>query len=200
MGTNIVEVDDMINIAHNYATLENHFGKNVWVHRKGATSAKEGELGIIPGSQGTKSYIVRGLGNKESFMSCSHGAGRVMGRKQAKRELDLKEEQRKLDEQGILHSIRGVSNLDEATGAYKDINVVMENQVDLAEIVSKLDNVIKQGANERGIEFRLDISGELPKVACDVEMINSILMDLVTNALDACDSKEYNNEEHYDGT
>jgi len=129
---------ETINIAHNYATLESHFGKNVWVHRKGATSAKEGELGIIPGSQGTKSYIVRGKGNKDSFMSCSHGAGRKMGRKQAKRELNLEEEQRKLDEQGILHSIRGVGDLDEATGAYKDINVVMENQADLVDIVKEL--------------------------------------------------------------
>lgn len=127
-----------VNIAHNYASLENHFGKNVWVHRKGATSAKEGELGIIPGSQGTQSYIVRGLGNKDSFMSCSHGAGRVMGRKQAKKELNLEEEQRKLDEQGIIHSIRSVGDLDEATGAYKDINVVMDNQKDLVEIVKEL--------------------------------------------------------------
>jgi tRNA-splicing ligase RtcB len=72
---------EFINIAHNYAVKERHFGKEVWIHRKGATSAREGEYGIIPGSQGTKSYIVRGKGNPESFMSCSHGAGRVMGRK-----------------------------------------------------------------------------------------------------------------------
>ena len=125
-----------INIAHNYATLENHFGKNVWVHRKGATSAKVGELGIIPGSQGTQSYIVRGLGNKESFMSCSHGAGRKMSRTQAKKELNLAEEQKKLE--GILHSVRHKGDLDEATGAYKDINVVMNNQLDLVEIVKEL--------------------------------------------------------------
>jgi len=125
-----------INIAHNYATIENHFGKNVWVHRKGATSAKKGELGIIPGSQGTQSYIVRGLGNKDSFMSCSHGAGRKMSRTQAKKELNLAEEQAKLE--GILHSVRNVGDLDEATGAYKDINVVMKNQEDLVEIVKEL--------------------------------------------------------------
>lgn len=77
-------------IHHNYARFENHFGKNVIVHRKGSTSAKDGEFGIIPGSQGTKSYIVKGKGNPESFMSCSHGAGRKMGRKQAQRELSLK--------------------------------------------------------------------------------------------------------------
>jgi len=125
-----------INIAHNYATIENHFGKNVWVHRKGATSAKDGELGIIPGSQGTQSYIVRGKGNKESFMSCSHGAGRKMSRSAAKKELNLEEEQKKLE--GILHSVRTVGDLDEATGAYKDINVVMENQLDLVSIVKEL--------------------------------------------------------------
>ena len=80
---------DVINIAHNYARMESHFGKNVLIHRKGATSAREGEIGIIPGSQGTLSYIVQGLGSHESFQSCSHGAGRKMGRKQAQRTLDL---------------------------------------------------------------------------------------------------------------
>ena len=130
--------DKMINIHHNYAILENHFGENVIVHRKGATSAKEGQIGIIPGSQGTCSYIVRGLGNKESFMSCSHGAGRKMGRNEAKKNLNLEEEQKKLDALGILHSVRGVDDLDEAAGAYKDIDVVMENQKDLVEILVKL--------------------------------------------------------------
>jgi tRNA-splicing ligase RtcB len=130
--------EPMINIAHNYARLENHFGKNVMVHRKGATSAKAGEIGIIPGSQGTASYIVRGLGNPQSFKSCSHGAGRKMGRKQATRELDLEEQKSILDEKGILHGIRGKKDLDEAPGAYKDIDVVMENQKDLVEIVTKL--------------------------------------------------------------
>jgi len=125
-------------IAHNYAQMENHFGKNVMVHRKGATSAREGEIGIIPGSQGTCSYIVRGLGNIESFHSCSHGAGRKMGRKQACRELSLEEQQAILDEQGIIHGIRGEKDLDEAPGAYKDIDMVMENQNDLVEIVTHL--------------------------------------------------------------
>lgn len=133
-----IEFGPMINIAHNYARLENHYGKNVWVHRKGATSAKEGEIGIIPGSQGTKSYIVRGKGNKESFESCSHGAGRKMGRKQAERELDIEAETKMLDEQGITHSIRGVKDLDEAPSAYKDIKTVMENQKDLVDIVVEL--------------------------------------------------------------
>jgi len=131
-----VVFNDPINIAHNYAQMENHFGHNVVVHRKGATSARKGELGIIPGSQGTPSYIVRGLGNPQSFSSCSHGAGRTMGRKQAKRELDLAEQQALLE--GVVHSVRSVGDLDEAPGAYKDIAVVMENQKDLVEIVTEL--------------------------------------------------------------
>lgn len=127
-----------INIHHNYASIENHFGSNVWVHRKGATSAKNGELGIIPGSQGTASYIVRGLGNPESFMSCSHGAGRRLSRKKARETLDLDHEKRMLDDQGVLHAIRGKHDLDEASSTYKDIDVVMEEQKDLVEIVTKL--------------------------------------------------------------
>lgn len=127
-----------INIAHNYARMENHFGRNVMVHRKGATSAKEDELGIIPGSQGTHSYIVRGLGNRDSFMSCSHGAGRVLGRKQACRTLDLAAEQKRLDDLGVIHALRTESDLEEAPGAYKNIDVVMENQKDLVEIVTEL--------------------------------------------------------------
>ena len=125
---------DIINIAHNYAAIENHFGKNVIVHRKGATKAHEGQLGIIPGSQGTASYIVRGRGNKDSFQSCSHGAGRRMGRKQAQRELDLTEEIKRLDSLGVIHAIRGKKDLDEAAGAYKDIDTVMANQADLVDI------------------------------------------------------------------
>jgi tRNA-splicing ligase RtcB len=129
---------EFVNIAHNYARWENHYNTNVIVHRKGATSAKEGETGIIPGSQGTKSYIVRGKGNVESFESCSHGAGRTLGRKQAQRTLDLEKEIARLDEQGIIHSIRSKSDLDEAPGAYKNIDVVMENQRDLVDILVEL--------------------------------------------------------------
>ena len=92
-----VEFDDMINIAHNYAAMENHFNTNVMVHRKGATRAYSNQPGIIPGSQGTASYIVQGKGELESFMSCSHGAGRKMGRKQAQRELDFEEQKKILD-------------------------------------------------------------------------------------------------------
>jgi tRNA-splicing ligase RtcB len=138
MKTKEVADGNMINIAHNYARMESHFGKNVLVHRKGATSARKGEVGIIPGSQGTKSYIVMGLGNEESFQSCSHGAGRKMGRKDAQRRLDLEIEKKKLDEQGIIHGIKSVEDLDEAAGAYKDIDVVMENQNDLVSILHEL--------------------------------------------------------------
>lgn len=130
--------DEIINIHHNYAALENHFGRDVIVHRKGATSARKGQLGIVPGCQGTKSYIVRGKGNPESFMSCAHGAGRKMGRKQAIRELDLKAQKKLLDDQGIVHGLRNASDLDEAAGAYKDISEVMENQKDLVDIVFEL--------------------------------------------------------------
>ena len=133
-----VVYDPMINIAHNYAAWEEHFGTKVIVHRKGATSAKAGEVGIIHGSQGTKSYIVEGLGNPESFMSCSHGAGRVMSRSAAIRNLNLDEEKRKLDELGIIHSIRNKSDLEEASSAYKDISQVMALQNDLVKILVEL--------------------------------------------------------------
>ena len=134
----ILEFESEINIHHNFAQLENHFGQNVVVHRKGATSAREGELGIIPGSQGTASYIVKGKGNLESFKSCSHGAGRRMSRKKARENLNLDEEIKKLDEQGILHAIRHKNNLDEASSAYKNIDIVMKEQKDLVDIVVKL--------------------------------------------------------------
>jgi tRNA-splicing ligase RtcB len=134
-----VQFEELINIAHNYAAWENHFGENVLVHRKGATRARLGELGIIPGSQGTKSFIVEGLGNPESFESCSHGAGRVMGRKQAQRELDLDTEIKRLDEKGIVHGIRNRKDLDEAAGAYKNIDIVMANQTDLVKVKVELE-------------------------------------------------------------
>jgi len=127
-----------INIAHNYARLENHFSEEVIVHRKGATSARSGETGIIPGSQGTKSYVVRGKGNAESFQSCSHGAGRALGRRQAQRTLDLKEEIERLEKSGIIHAVRHMKDLDEAPGAYKDIDRVMEDQQELVDIVLTL--------------------------------------------------------------
>ncbi len=133
---NFGSVQDIINIAHNYASIENHFGKNVWVHRKGATKASKGLVGIIPGSMGTSSYIVEGLGNPESFESCSHGAGRKMGRNEAVKTLDLKHEQEIM--KGILGAPRTKEDLQEAPGAYKDILDVMENQKDLVKILVEL--------------------------------------------------------------
>ncbi len=133
-----VQFEPTINIAHNYAAWEHHFGHNVVVHRKGATRARQGEIGIIPGSMGTKSYIVEGLGNPESFMSCSHGAGRRLGRKAAIRSLSLEEECRKLDERGILHSMTE-KGLDEAPSAYKDIEQVIAYESDLVRPIVELE-------------------------------------------------------------
>ena len=129
---------DEVNIHHNYACLENHFNTNVWVHRKGATSAKKGELGIIPGSMGTPSYRVQGLGNSESFMSCSHGAGRVLGRLAATRQLTPESCDQVM--QGIVYDrwskvrrgkAKGMYDLGEAPQAYKNIEAVIEAQLDL---------------------------------------------------------------------
>jgi len=136
-----VQFEPIINIAHNYAVWENHFDENCIVHRKGATRARLGEIGIIPGSQGTKSYIVEGLGNVDSFQSCSHGAGRAMSRTEAVRNLSLEDEVAKLEAQGIVHAIRDQKDLEEAAGAYKDIDEVMANQTDLVKIVTELSPV-----------------------------------------------------------
>ena len=133
-----IEFEPMINIAHNYAAWEHHFGKNVIVHRKGATLAREGIVGIIPGSQGTASYIVEGLGNPDSFNSCSHGAGRLMSRTAAVKTLSLEDEVKKLDDQGIVHAIRSQRDLEEAAGAYKDIEQVINNELDLVKILTRL--------------------------------------------------------------
>lgn len=128
-----------INCHHNYATREVHFGEQVWVTRKGAVSAREGELGIIPGSMGTGSFIVEGLGNQESFCSCSHGAGRVMSRGQAKKLISL--EDHKAAMQGIEARVdEGV--LDESPAAYKDIGAVMDAQRDLVRIRHRLRQVV----------------------------------------------------------
>ena len=133
-----IEFDPMINIAHNYAACENHFGKNVFVHRKGATLARKGITGIIPGSQGTASYIVEGLGNPESFSSCSHGAGRVLSRKAAIRTLNMAEEVAQLEAKGIVHAIRCQDDMQEASGAYKNIEEVIANELDLVKVRTRL--------------------------------------------------------------
>ncbi len=133
-----IDFEPMINIAHNYAAWENHYGNNVIVHRKGATLARKGITGIIPGSQGTASYIVEGLGNPDSFCSCSHGAGRVLSRTAAINTLDLEEEIKQLEEKGIIHSIRSQRDMQEASGAYKDIDRVIANQADLVNVKTRL--------------------------------------------------------------
>ena len=133
-----IEFEPMINIAHNYAAFEHHFGKDVIVHRKGATLAREGVIGIIPGSQGTASYIVEGLGNPDSFCSCSHGAGRVLSRKAAIKTLDMNAEVRNLEAKGIIHAIRCQDDMQEASGAYKDIDTVIANESDLVKLKTKL--------------------------------------------------------------
>lgn len=130
-----------LDINHNYATIEHHFGRNVWVHRKGATSAKEGQKGIIPGSMGTSSYIVEGLGNRDSFNSCSHGAGRVMGRLEASRKLKEEDCNKAMD--GIIFkgwgkNRKGNVDLGEAPQAYKNIEDVMKSQKDLVTPIVKL--------------------------------------------------------------
>ena len=130
---------EAVNCHHNYISREHHYGKNVIVTRKGAVRAREGEMGIIPGSMGAKSFIVRGLGNEESFCSCSHGAGRVMSRSQAKREVTL-DEHIKATEGVECRKDKDV--IDETPKAYKPIEKVMEAQSDLVEIVYTLKQIV----------------------------------------------------------
>jgi len=136
-GLGFVEV--VANCHHNYVRRENHFGENVLVTRKGAVSAREGEMGIIPGSMGTRSYIVRGKGNVESFTSCSHGAGRRMSRSAA-RKLFTKEDHERAVAGVECRTDEGV--LDETPGAYKDIDAVIAAQGDLIEVVYTLKQVL----------------------------------------------------------
>lgn len=128
-----------VNCHHNYAQKENHFNANVWVTRKGAVRARKGDLGIIPGSMGARSYIVEGLGNEESFCSCSHGAGRKMSRTKARNTFDTKDLIRQTD--GVeCRKDDGV--LDEIPGAYKDIDEVMALQEDLVRVRHTLRQVV----------------------------------------------------------
>ena len=128
-----------INCHHNYTEIENHFGENVYVTRKGAVRARKGDLGIIPGSMGTGSFIVEGLGNEESFCSCSHGAGRVMSRTEAKKKITQEEHIKAME--GI-EARTDKAIIDESPAAYKDIGKVMEAQDDLVKIVARLRQVI----------------------------------------------------------
>lgn len=128
-----------VNCHHNYVQKEHHFGEDVYVTRKGAVSARAGELGIIPGSMGARSYIVRGLGNPESFMSCSHGAGRVMSRAAARKAFSL------ADHEAATAGIecrKDEAVIDETPMAYKDIDAVMHAQSDLVEVVHTLKQVV----------------------------------------------------------
>ena len=131
-----------INCHHNYAALENHYGENVWVHRKGATRAREGELAVIPGAMGSFSYIMRGKGNPESFCSSSHGAGRRYSRKGAMSAFSCEEVIKDLREKQVILGKRNKSDVaEESRFAYKDIDEVMKNQSDLVEPVKKLHTV-----------------------------------------------------------
>lgn len=130
---------EAVNCHHNYVSRENHFGRNVWVTRKGAIRAREGELGIIPGSMGTRSYIVRGKGNLDSYCSCSHGAGRRMSRSAARKTFTVAD--LKAQTEGV-ECRKDDAVLDELPSAYKDIDVVMENQRDLVEVVHTLRAVL----------------------------------------------------------
>ncbi|HEX5093430.1 MAG TPA: RtcB family protein [Burkholderiales bacterium] len=128
-----------VNCHHNYVAREHHYGEDVWVTRKGAIRAGEGELGIIPGSMGTRSYIVRGRGSAEAFLSCAHGAGRRMSRTQAEKRFTVDDLERQT-EGVVCRKDRGV--LDEIPGAYKDIDEVMRNQSDLVEVLHTLKQVL----------------------------------------------------------
>ena len=139
VGRELVLDGTAVNCHHNYVEREHHFGANVLVTRKGAVRAREGELGIIPGSMGARSYIVRGKGNPQSFHSCSHGAGRVMSRTEAKRRFTLEDHAKAVE--GV-ECRRDEDVIDETPMAYKDIDKVMEAQTDLVEIVTTLKQVL----------------------------------------------------------
>jgi tRNA-splicing ligase RtcB (3'-phosphate/5'-hydroxy nucleic acid ligase) len=130
---------EAVNCHHNYVQEETHFGENVFVTRKGAVSAKKGQLGIIPGSMGARSYIVRGKGNPESFESCSHGAGRIMSRTEAKRRFTLADHRAATE--GV-ECRKDKDVIDETPAAYKDIDAVMAAQSDLVDVVHTLKQVV----------------------------------------------------------
>ncbi len=130
---------EAINCHHNYVTREQHYGKAVWITRKGAVRARHGELGIIPGSMGERSFIVRGLGNEESFHSCSHGAGRAMSRSEAKRRITLEEH---VAATAGVECRKDSGVIDETPAAYKPIDAVMAAQTSLVEVVHTLRQVV----------------------------------------------------------
>lgn len=135
----ILNYTPVVNCHHNYATRENHFGQNIIITRKGAVCARPNMLGIIPGSMGAKSFIVRGKGNPESFNSCSHGAGRVMSRKEAKRSISLEDHIK--DTEGV-ECRKDAEVIDESPRAYKNVEDVMKSQEELVEIVHTLKGIV----------------------------------------------------------
>lgn len=138
-----IEFGEAINVHHNYAALEDHYGESVYVHRKGAIRAQKGDKGIIPGAMGSYSYIVEGMGNPESFNSCSHGAGRILSRSQAIKTLKLDEVLDDLKLQGVkLGTPKKSKVVDEARFAYKNIDEVMNNQRDLVVPKKKLKTTL----------------------------------------------------------
>ncbi len=139
LGVSFAADLEAVSCHHNYISMENHFNQNMWITRKGAVSARLGEMGIIPGSMGAKSFIVRGLGNEQSFCSCSHGAGRVMSRTKAKELVSINDHEQALT--GV-ECNKTESTLDETPRAYKDIDDVMASQSDLVEIVHTLKQVL----------------------------------------------------------
>jgi tRNA-splicing ligase RtcB len=128
-----------VNCHHNYVQKETHGGQELLVTRKGAVSARAGELGIIPGSMGAKSFIVRGLGNADSFHSCSHGAGRVMSRTQARKTITLAQHR---EATAHVECRKDAAVIDESPAAYKDIDAVMAAQSDLVKVVHTLRQVV----------------------------------------------------------
>ena len=131
--------EEAINCHHNYVEKEHHFGKDLWVTRKGAIRAREGDLGIIPGSMGQRSYIVRGKGNKEAYCSCSHGAGRAMSRTAARKRFTVAD---LVEQTAGVECRKDDAVLDEIPSSYKDIDVVMENQKSLVAVVHVLKAVL----------------------------------------------------------
>jgi tRNA-splicing ligase RtcB len=130
---------EAVNCHHNYVSRENHFGENILVTRKGAVRARKGELGIIPGSMGARSYIVRGLGNEESFHSCSHGAGRRMSRTEARKRFSVADH---VAATAGVECRKDEDVIDETPAAYKDIDAVMHAQRDLVEVVHTLKQIV----------------------------------------------------------
>lgn len=137
-----VEFNNEINAHHNYASIENHYGENVWVHRKGAIRARKGDMCIIPGAMGSYSYIAEGLENSESFNSCSHGAGRLMSRTKALEKYTTQEVIEDLKERDVVLGKKNKEKVaDESRWAYKDIDEVINNELDLIKPIKKLKTI-----------------------------------------------------------